>query len=137
MSTQTSKTIKVEIPFLLSEAVKNGRAILFLGAGASKECKNDRSQSPPDGEGLRDILATKYFGKPMPKRSVQHVAELAIQSGAGSPLVFETVNDAFQGFGTSEAHRLVSDFSWRAIATTTMTCSLKTHTRTRSVADRL
>ena len=57
---------KVEIPFLLQEAVKNGRAILFLGAGASKECRNNRGETPPDANQLRDILSTQFMGKRMP-----------------------------------------------------------------------
>ncbi len=107
-----------ELPFLLLEAVKAGRVILFLGAGASKECKNRSGRTPPNGEQLRDILATKYFGKAMPKRSVMSVAEMAIANGAGQGLVFETVSEAFQGFDISDAHRSMTDFNWRMIATT-------------------
>ena len=47
MPGRSKKSKKVEIPFLLQEAVKNGRAILFLGAGASKECRNNRGETPP------------------------------------------------------------------------------------------
>lgn len=114
----TKKKNTIEIPFLLGEAVKNGRAILFLGAGASKECKNAKGETPPNAEQLRDVISTKYMGKLMPKRTVMTVAEMAIENGAGSNLVFETVNTAFQGFETSEAHKLVTDFNWRTIATT-------------------
>ena len=96
----TKKT--VQIPFLLSEAVKNGRAILFLGAGASKECRNSRGDSPPNAEQLRDIISTKYLGKLMPNRSLMSVAEMAIENGAGLNLVFETVNTAFTEFNTSD-----------------------------------
>jgi tetratricopeptide (TPR) repeat protein len=117
MSAKKSATT-VEIPFLLQEAVRNGRAILFLGAGASKECKNSAGKSPPDGDQLRDILAQKYFGKPMPKRTLMTVAEMAIENGAGLNLVFDTVHGTFDGFEPSEAHRMVSEFNWRAIATT-------------------
>jgi hypothetical protein len=46
------------------------------------------------------------------------VAEMAIENGAGRSLVFETVNAAFDGFEISDAHKLVSEFNWRAIATT-------------------
>ena len=53
---------KGSIPILLSEAVKNKRAILFLGAGASKEAKNAAHQTPPDADQLRDILADRFFG---------------------------------------------------------------------------
>ena len=88
---------KVVIPFLLQEAVRNGRAILFLGAGASKECRDVAGRSPPDGDQLRDLLAIKYMGRPMPTRSVQTVAEMAIENGAGQPLVFDTVANAFDG----------------------------------------
>ena len=109
---------KVEIPFLLQEAVKNSRAILFSGAGASKECKNASGSSPPDANQLRDILAQKYFGKPMPNRPVMTVAEMAIEAGAGRSLVFDTVSSAFDDFEPSDAHRMVSEFNWRAIATT-------------------
>ncbi|MGH7121971.1 MAG: SIR2 family protein, partial [Acetobacteraceae bacterium] len=109
---------KIEIPFLLQEAVRNGRAILFLGAGASKECRNAAGKSPPDGEQLRDLLAKTYFGRSMANRPLMTVAEMAIESGAGRNLVFDTVASAFDGFEPSEAHRRVSEFNWRAIATT-------------------
>lgn len=118
MAERLPKKTRVEIPFLLTEAVKSGRAILFLGAGASKECRNKAGDTPPNAEQLRDILSQKYFGKLMPERNVMAVAEMAIENGAGSNLVFQTVNDAFEGFETSEAHRLVSDFNWRTICTT-------------------
>jgi len=112
------KNSAVEIPYLLSEAVKNGRAVLFLGAGASKECRNAKGEMPPDADQLRDIISLKYMGKMMPNRTVMTVAEMAIENGAGSNLVFETVNTALQGFDTSEAHKLITDFNWRTIATT-------------------
>ncbi len=88
----------IEIPFLLQEAVRNGRAILFLGAGASKECRNAAGNSPPNGEQLRDLLAQKFLGKPMGNRSLMTVAEMAIETGAGKNLVFEAVANAFEGF---------------------------------------
>src|SRR4051812_8729715 len=115
---KNSRKKAIQIPFLLSEVVKNGRAILFVGAGASKECRNSRGDTPPNSEQLRDIISTKYLGKLMPTRSLMSVAEMAIENGAGHNLVFETVNTAFTDFNTSDAHRLVSDFNWRAIATT-------------------
>jgi hypothetical protein len=109
---------RLEIPFLLSEAVRNGRAILFLGAGASKECKNACGETPPNAEQLRDIISQKYLGKLMPKRDVMSVAEMAIETGAGRNLVFDTVSNAFDGFEVSNAHKLATEFNWRAIVTT-------------------
>ena len=118
MSNSTDGTKRIKVPFLLLEAVKAGRVILFLGAGASKECKNDSGKSPPNADQLRDIISSKFFGKLMPRRNVMSVAEMAIDNGAGQGLVFETVHNAFQGFVVSDAHRLLTDFSWRTISTT-------------------
>ncbi len=112
------KRPSIAIPHVLTEAIRKSQAILFLGAGASKECKNAAGLTPPNGEQLRDILAQRYFGKPMANRTLMTVAEMAIQSAGGRNLVLQTVADAFSGFNTSEAHRIVTDFNWRAIATT-------------------
>ena len=65
---------RVHIPTLLADSVKNKRAILFLGAGASKEAKNAANQTPPDADQLRDILATRFFAQPMKGRDVMAVA---------------------------------------------------------------
>lgn len=62
----------------------------------------------------------------MSNRSVMAVAEMAIENAAGSNQVFQTVNDAFEGFEVSEAHRLVSEFNWRTIATTNYDTFLET-----------
>jgi hypothetical protein len=111
-------TARVNIPTLLADSVKNKRAILFLGAGASKEAKNAANQTPPDADQLRDILAARFFAQPMKTRDVMAVAEMAIANSAGAGLVFDAVRQAFESFQPSVAHRLISAFNWRAIATT-------------------
>jgi hypothetical protein len=114
----TRQPTEVVIPTLLAEAVKSKRAILFLGAGASKEAKNSAGQTPPDADQLRDILAQRFFGKPIKNRDVMAVAEMAITSSGGAGLVFETVRQAFESFQPSKAHKLISAFKWRMVATT-------------------
>jgi len=103
---------------LLVESVKTKRAVLFLGAGASKEARDSNGRSPPDGDQLRDILAQRFFDRPMKNRSLMTVAEMAITSSGGASQVFETAKRAFDGFQPSEAHKLISSFNWRMIATT-------------------
>jgi hypothetical protein len=110
--------VRVQLPTLLVDSVTNKRAILFLGAGASKEAKNAAGQTPPDADQLRDILAQRFFGQPMKTRDVMAVAEMAIANSGGSGLVFNAVRQAFEGFQPSKAHRLISAFNWRMIATT-------------------
>src|SRR6516162_4243997 len=68
------------------QTARSRRLCFYLGAGASKECRNAEGKSPPDANQLRDILAKKFFGKAMTNRDVMTVAEMAIESGAGRPL---------------------------------------------------
>ena len=86
---------EIVLPTPLAEAIKSKRAIVFLGAGASKESRNAAGKSPPDADQLRDILAQKFFGKPIPNRDVMAVSEMAIASSGGSALVYEAVRSAF------------------------------------------
>ena len=46
------------------------------------------------------------------------VAEMAIASSGGAGLVFDVVRQAFDSFQPSQAHKLISAFNWRMIATT-------------------
>ena len=108
----------LRIPPVLVEAVKSRRVVPFLGAGASREANGAGGKSPPDANALRDILAQKFFGKDMPNRDVTAVAEMAGAVAGGSGLVYEAVRQALEGFQPSEAHKLLSTFNWRMIATT-------------------
>jgi SIR2-like domain len=112
----------IQLATPLVEAIKSKRAIVFLGAGASKESRNSAGTSPPDGSQLRDILAQRFFKKAIPNRDVMAVAEMAIASSGGTGLVFEAVREAFEKFPTSKAHRQLSEFNWRMIATTNYDC---------------
>jgi hypothetical protein len=108
----------IELPASLIEAVKSRRVVPFIGAGASKESRNAAGETPPDALQLRDTLAQQFFGKEMKNRDLMAVSEMAIRVSGGRSLVFEAVKAAFDGFAPSEAHRLLSAFSWRAMATT-------------------
>jgi tetratricopeptide (TPR) repeat protein len=109
---------KIELPFQFIEAVKGLRVIPFLGAGASKEATGKDGARPPDADQLRDALAQRFFGKPIPNRDLMTVAEMAIRSGAGQSLVFEEVRKILAPFEPGDAHRALADFNWRMIATT-------------------
>lgn len=112
------KKTKIELPHILVDAVKEQRAVLVLGAGASMACRNTRGEHPPSGYQLRDHLATKFLGTTSETRDLAVVAEMAIVSGAGQPLVFEEIANLFSGFDPSEAHIKLGDFRWRGLATT-------------------
>lgn len=106
------------LPHLLIEAVKDQRAVVVFGAGASKECVASDGRRPLDANGLRDHLAQKFLGTSNETRDLATVAEMAISSGAGEPLVFDELERLFRPFEPSDAHKLISSFRWRGLATT-------------------
>ena len=109
---------KIELPPALIEAVKGTRVIPFLGAGASKEAVDSDGSRPPDADQLRDVLAQRFFGKPIPNRDLMTVAEMAIRNGSGQSLVFEEIRKILAPFEPGDAHHALADFNWRMIATT-------------------
>lgn len=111
-------TESLQLPHILVEAVKEKRAVLILGAGASKECRNSAGDTPPDGNQMRDQLASKYLGTRNEKRDLMTVSEMAIENGHGQPLVFDEIARMLDGFEPSEAHNLVTQFNWKGLATT-------------------
>lgn len=106
------------LPHILLESIKEQRAVLVFGAGASKECRNTFGEAPPDANQLRDHLAKKFLGTEIETRDLATVAEMAISNGAGEALVFEEVARMMKEYGSSEAHIKITEFRWRGIATT-------------------
>jgi hypothetical protein len=51
-----------EVPDYLAKRLAAGRAILFLGAGASVGCRNQLGRHPPLGGELARILSGGYLG---------------------------------------------------------------------------
>ena len=112
------KKPKIDLPHSLIEAVKNQRAVIVFGAGASMECKESAGKAPPSGSQLRDHLAKKFLGTTNELRDLATVAEMAIANGAGEPIVFDEIASLFNGFAPSPSHIKVADFRWRGLATT-------------------
>lgn len=116
--TGSAKSKNFELPHVLTEAVKEGRAVIVFGAGASMECRSTDGRRPPSADEMRDHLATKFLGTKNEKRDLATVAEMAINAGAGEPQVFDEVARQFKDFTTSKAHEKLADFRWRGLATT-------------------
>ena len=103
---------------MLIEAVKDQRAVILFGAGASKECKNAAGSTPPNAGQLRDHLAERFLGTAKEERDLATIAEMAIANGAGQTMVFEELANRLDGFEPSDAHQKIADFRWRGLATT-------------------
>ncbi|SEO19111.1 Cold shock protein, CspA family [Gemmobacter aquatilis] len=118
MTAPAKSKLRVNLPHVLSEAVKEGRAVIVFGAGSSMECRSSDGRRPPSADELRDHLAAKFLGTKNEKRDLATVAEMAINAGAGEPQVFDEVARQFKDFSTSKSHERLADFRWRGLATT-------------------
>ena len=107
----------VDIPPALIDAIKEQRAVLFLGAGASQNAKHPKGDKIPQGDHLRDLICDKFLGGGLKEKSLTVVASMAA-SEAGLSAFQEYIHELFQPFEPADFHLLIPEFRWRAIATT-------------------
>jgi tetratricopeptide (TPR) repeat protein len=105
------------LPATLIAAIQEQRAILFLGAGASRDAAHPKNAQIPLGEKLRDLLCDKYFGGQLKDRPLTAVAAMAA-SEVGLVHMQKFVRDIFLDYSPADFHMLLPTFRWRAIATT-------------------
>ena len=105
------------LPKPLLDAVREGRAFLFLGSGASAGAIHPKSANSLSGSDLAERLAEKFLGVEFKDRSLQQIAELAI-SETNLLVVQEYISSLFRDFSPADFHKLIPRFVWIGIATT-------------------
>jgi hypothetical protein len=105
------------LPKILTDQIREGNTLLFLGAGASFGAKNASNKTIPTGNELAKSLAEKYLGKEYSNLSLIKAAELSIVQ-TDLFTVQDYIADLFTGFQPAEFHKLIPKFVWQAIATT-------------------
>ncbi len=110
-------SLKSELPKELINQVKKGRAVLFLGAGATKGARTLDNKEPPLGDELRDLIAERFLDNDNIVETLSWVSELAI-SATDLFTVQDFIADQFRDLIPSEFHALIPTFRWRGIATT-------------------
>jgi hypothetical protein len=95
-------------------AVREQRAILFLGAGASHGAKGPPGQNIPQGDALRDKLCDKFLGGDLKDKPLLAVASIAA-SEVGLIQMQKYITDVFGAYHPAESHTHVPSFRWRAI----------------------
>ena len=101
----------------LISQVRQGRAVLFLGAGASRKAKAPNGKEPPLGDELRDRIAERFLTDKYTSEVLTWVAELAI-SASSLFQVQDFIADQFLDLTPADFHHLIPTFRWRGIATT-------------------
>jgi tetratricopeptide (TPR) repeat protein/cold shock CspA family protein len=107
----------MDLPVDLLRQVREGRVVLFLGAGATRNALTPEGKEPPLGNDLRDRIARQFLTGDYTSESLAWVAELAI-SAADLFTVQDFIAKQFSGLRPADFHCLIPTFRWRGIATT-------------------
>jgi hypothetical protein len=112
------------LPTELINQVRQGRAVLFLGAGASVGAKASDGGDPPLGNELRDRIAKQFLESDYTSENLSWVAELATSS---SDLfkVQDFIAEQFRDLKPADYHSLIPSFHWRGIVTTNYDCIIE------------
>ena len=107
----------MDLPPILIDQIKEGKAILFLGSGAAIGASHPDNINPPVGDGLSKLIADKFLGSDFYDRPLTQISELAI-SETDLLTVQSFVADLFKDFYPADFHKLIPQFTWKAIVTT-------------------
>ncbi|MCW5659170.1 MAG: SIR2 family protein [Burkholderiaceae bacterium] len=108
----------MDIPDYLVQQIRAGKAILFLGAGASLGATaSTPPTSPPTGKQLGKLLSTQFLGGDSQDKPLTLISEYCI---AESDLrtVQQYIAGLFNRFSPSAAQKSIADFRWAALVTT-------------------
>lgn len=107
----------MDLPDILKTSVREGKAVLLLGAGASADAMDKDGNRPPTAKELGAILAIKFLGGKHQDDPLGQIGELAI-SETDHTTVQNYIRELFDPFQPSQAHRLMTTFVWGGLATT-------------------
>ena len=105
------------IPPVLIDAIKEERAVLFLGSGASRQASHPKMEQIPQAEKLRDMICDEFLGGKLNQQPLSAVSAMATTE-AGLHSFQEYIRSLFLPFEPADFHLLIPMFRWRAIATT-------------------
>ena len=111
-----SKVDELIKPWIL-EKIAQGKAVLFLGAGASFGSKGDKGELPFSGFSLRDALADQFLGGEEKHKALVQVADYA-KHEAGLLEVQQFIKKKFYPLKPADFHKIIPTFRWHSIFTT-------------------
>lgn len=105
------------IPEYLLTQIREGKAVLFLGAGASFDAVDDDGNKPPSGWKLGQMLSDKFLGGKYADAPLNQIGEYAI-SESDLFTVQDFIRGIFQPFKPTKEHLLIPTFRWFGLGTT-------------------
>lgn len=112
-----AKRLKVNLSSGLLDAVREQRAVLFFGSGASMGALDRNGRKMPGSAQLAREMSDRFLSGKFAKLDLMRVAELAASQG-GRSAYNQWLHDFFTAFEPTDAHLLLPTFRWKAIATT-------------------
>jgi hypothetical protein len=108
----------IKIADWLKEKIMQGEAILFLGAGASRDALNSKGEKVyVSADDIKKALSDKYLGGKKKEESLALVAEYAKDESSLRD-VQEVIKELFNDVGPAKFHQKIAKFKWKAIVTT-------------------
>jgi SIR2-like domain len=107
----------MELPNDLIAAVIEGRAVLFLGAGASRGAKNGAGDEIPLANDLAAELVDKFLGPAYRGLDFRTAYDLSC-SQRDVPTVQRFIFDRLNPFQPADFHLLIPQFPWAGLLTT-------------------
>ena len=105
------------LPPTLTNAVKDQRAVLFLGAGASLQATHPAGKTIPEGHNLRNIICDTFLEGQLKDKPLSAVSAI-VANEVGLSTFQSFIRDLFEPFQPADFHLLLPTFRWRAIITT-------------------
>ena len=106
-----------DLPTSLTNAIRDQRAVLFLGAGASYNATHPSGTPIPQGNDLRDRICDHFLEGQLKDKPLTAVSAIA-SNEVGLTTFQSFLRDLFEPFGPAPYHFLIPTFRWRAIITT-------------------
>lgn len=107
----------MNIPQELINQLEEGNAVLFLGAGASRDALHPTNEVIPDAKKLTEKISHRFLDDSYATEPLISIAELAI-SESDLFSVQSFIYDLISPYKASTFHKIIPTFRWKSIYTT-------------------
>ncbi len=101
----------------LIATAREGRVVLFVGAGASLGARNKKGEAMPDGPRLGELIANKFLRPEHATLDFKTICDFACAESSVRD-VQRFIHDTLINFEPTPAHREIPKFIWAGIAGT-------------------
>ncbi|PKM15758.1 MAG: hypothetical protein CVV12_06340 [Gammaproteobacteria bacterium HGW-Gammaproteobacteria-2] len=101
----------------LIDEINGGRAVLFLGAGASLGAKDAQGRTIPDTAGLGKLICDQFLDSTYADLDFVQTCDYATTAKSGR-LLQQFIRDELDPFQPADFHKKIPTFQWAGLATT-------------------